>query len=85
VTSCDSPKVFLEDGQYIEDDTTFLMSITSVTITSYSDSSANPKRALVIPTAIQQPGIKKSALFHILQHTDLWLSAAITKGTIKSF
>jgi hypothetical protein len=74
--------IYLKEGTkvYVQDDTTFFMSMTFVTMTSYSDNSDTPDRALIIPTAIEQQGISKKALLHILKHTDLWLEDAISKG-----
>jgi hypothetical protein len=67
---------------YIEDDTTFFINMTSISIASYSDASETPGKATLVPTTIEQIGIGKRALFHILQHTDLMLDNALTEGKL---
>jgi hypothetical protein len=65
--------ILLKEGSkvYIQDDTTYFLSMGSVTVASYSDSSSKPGRALLVPTAIVQHGITERAAYHILENTDL--------------
>jgi hypothetical protein len=65
--------IYLKGGTkvYIEDDTTYFINISKVTITSYSDNPLSLERALIVPTAIPQHGVSERAAFHLLNHTDL--------------
>jgi hypothetical protein len=72
--------IYLKEGTnvYIEGDTTYFLGITSVTVTSYSDTSSDSKRALIIPTSIPQHGISERAAFHLLNHTNLPIAEKIS-------
>jgi hypothetical protein len=72
--------IYLKEGIkiYIEDDTTYFVNLHSVTMTSYSDTSSTPGRALLVPTAIRQHGISKRAAFHLLNHTDFLIEEIIS-------
>jgi hypothetical protein len=69
----------LKEGSrlYLEDDTTYFISLGVVTIQSYSDTSVNPLKTLLVPTAIPQHGISERAAFHILNNTDLLINETI--------
>lgn len=71
--------ILLKEGSkvYVQDDTTYFLSMGSVIVTSYSDSSSTPGRALLVPTAIAQLGITERAAYHILQNTDLPITTKI--------
>jgi hypothetical protein len=65
--------IYLKEGikVYVEDDVSYFLNMESVSITSYSDTSPTPGKALLVPTSIGQYGISERAAFHILNHTDL--------------
>lgn len=67
---------------YLEDELNYLLNMTSVTITSYSEVTTTAERATLIGTRIAQPGINTNASFSILQNTDIRLSAKISEGTL---
>lgn len=69
---------------YIEDDTTYFLNLGSVTITSYSDSSLSPEKALIIPTTISQIGVSERAAFHLLNHTNLPIDSKISLKSYSS-
>jgi len=69
---------------YIQDDTTFFLDMESVTITSYSDTSAQPGKALIVPTAIVQTLFDQRAGFHILNNYEpfeTYIDSVISTGS----
>ena len=76
---------FKENSEiYIEDDVNFILNITSVTISSYSDTSSTPSSTTLIPTQITQPTTSKKVAFTILTNTNILLNETIQKGTFTS-
>ena len=72
-------------ASYIEDYTTFLLNITSVTIQTYSDSSSTAGSATVIGTTVHQPEVNGKAQFSILNSTSINIDQAISKGNLSSY
>lgn len=74
--------VYLKEASqvYISDSTNFVLNVTSVKITSYSDRSSTPSRATLVPTRIQIPAAGGRTAFHILAHTELKISETIASG-----
>ena len=56
---------------YIEDDTNYIINITKVSITTYSNSDESPGMATLIPTKTEQSGKNKKTAFSILNSTEL--------------
>jgi hypothetical protein len=67
---------------YIEDDTFFIIEISLVTITSYSDSSDTQEKALIVPTEIPQNLDSDKSLFGLLKNTDLLINETISRGSL---
>ena len=67
---------------YIEDQTNYFINISTISISSYSETSDSPAKATLMGTRIQQSGISKKAAFTILQNTDLKLDEIITESGI---
>ena len=65
---------------YIEEDTTYFFRMKTVTVTSYSDTSDDPGRALIVQTSIAQPSISAKASFHFLKHTDINITTSLITG-----
>ena len=76
-----SVTIFLKEKQnyYIEDGMNYILNITSVTITSYSDELGNSGRARLVPTHVAQPAQSKT-IFNLLTNTSLMLDSAINQG-----
>ena len=74
--------IYLAEGQryYMEDATNYILNITNVTITSYSESLSASGRATIIPTKIPQPNRSKKAAFSLLVYTDLNFDEVIHEG-----
>ena len=72
--------IYFKEGQdyYVEDGTNYILNITNVTITSYSDDSDSSKRAKLIPTQIPQLVESKTRL-NLLKSTDLKLNETIQR------
>ena len=66
---------------YLYDNTNFVMNITSVKLTSYSDTSLSAGRATLVPTQISLPTTNLRTTFHILTNMDLNLNQTISAGT----
>ena len=66
---------------YLSDNTNFVMNITSVKLTSYSDNSLSVGRATLVPTQISLPATSLRTTFHILANMDLNLNQTISAGT----
>ena len=66
---------------YIQDDTNFILNMTSVKITSYSDITNNPSKATIIPTQNLQQGLSKRSAFNLLKTSDLWLNQTLQSST----
>ena len=65
---------------YVEEDTTYFFRMNTVTVTSYSDTSENPGRALIVQTSIVQPTMSSKASFHLLKHTDIDITNSMLSG-----
>ena len=70
---------------YIEDITNFIINITYVKITSYSDSEDNPTIATLIPTKFPQSDRSQKSAFNILRNSELNLSKIITESKITDY
>ena len=64
----------------MEDATNYILNITNVTITSYSESSNALGKATIVPTKIPQPNRSKKAAFSLLVYTDLNFDEVIHEG-----
>ena len=65
--------IYLAEGQryYIEDKWNYILNISNVAITSYSDSLDSSGKATIVPTQIPQPAQSQKAAFSLLASTDL--------------
>jgi len=74
--------VYLKEDEvvYIQDDTSYILNITNVTVTSYSTVSSSASKATIYPTRIAQ--IEKSAksAFHIMNNMTLKLDVVVAAG-----
>ena len=77
-----SVAIYIKDNQrhYLEDDKNFIMNITNVTITTYSDQQVIVSPAKLIPTQIPQSIENKRTAFSLLTDTDIRLSEVIAEG-----
>ena len=77
-------EIYLKENAriYIEDDTNFIINITKVSITSYSDSGDTIGMATLIPTKISQSGESKKSAFSILKNSELDLERVITESDL---
>ena len=66
---------------YIQDDINFILNVTSLTITSYSDFSNSPSKAIIIPTESSQQGLSQRSAFNLLKNTDLQLNEVLVSST----
>ena len=75
--------IYIAENQnfYIEDDFNYILNITNVTITSYSDISDTPGKAILTPTEIQQLSMSKKTKFSLLSNTDLRLTEVINNSS----
>ena len=67
-------------NMYLEDETNYIINITKVSLTSYSDSGSDPIMATLYPTKTVQSGENKKTAFSILQNTDLDLDKVIAES-----
>jgi len=65
---------------YVEEDKAYFFRMNTVTVTSYSDTSDDPGRALIVETSIAQPSMSAKASFHLLKHTDINITSALATG-----
>jgi len=65
---------------YVEEDKAYFFRMNTVIVTSYSDTSGDPGRALIVETSIAQPSMSAKASFHLLKHTDIDITNALTTG-----
>jgi len=65
---------------YVEEDITYFFRMNTVTVTSYSDTSDDTGRALIIETSIAQPSMSAKASFYLLKHTDIDITSALITG-----
>ena len=70
---------------YIEDSSIFILNITLVTITSYSDSLDPPGMATITTTDFPIKGISSKAAFHIAKDITLNRKSVITNGNFTSY
>ena len=77
-----SVAIYLKENQnhYIEDGTSFLLNITNVTITTYSNEDTAIFRAKLIPTRIVQSAENHKTAFSLLANTTLMLDEIVTEG-----
>ena len=68
---------------FMEDDN-FILNMTSMTITSYSDLTDSPSRATIIPTDVSQQRLSKRSAFNLLKNTDLQLNEVLQASTFSS-
>ena len=74
--------IYLKENQnhYIEDGTSFILNITNVTLTTYSDEDTTVFRAKWIPTTIAQSPENHKTAFSLLSNTTLMLNEVSTAG-----
>ena len=77
-----SVAIYFKENQnhYIEDGTSFILNITNVTITTYSEEDSNLFRAKLIPTRVAQSAENKKTAFSLLAYTDLMFDEVVTEG-----
>ena len=77
-----SVAIYLKDNQnfYIQDGTSFILNITNVTITTYSDEDTIVSRAKLIPTRVTQTIENKKTAFSLLASTSLNLDQVVAEG-----
>ena len=77
-----SVAIYFKENQnhYIEDGTSFVLNITNVTITTYSDEDTAIFRAKLIPTRIVQSAENHKTAFSLLANTTLMLDEVVTEG-----
>ena len=77
-----SVAIYLKENQnhYIEDGTSFVLNITNVTITTYSNEDTAIFRAKLIPTRIIQSAENYKTAFSLLANTTLMLDEVVTEG-----
>ena len=77
-----SVAIYLKENQnhYIEDGTSFILNITNVTMTTYSDEDIVVSRAKLIPTRIIQSAENYKTAFSLLANTTLMLDEVVTEG-----
>ena len=77
-----SVAIYLKENQnhYIEDGTSFILNITNVTMTTYSDEDIVVSRAKLIPTRIVQSAENYKTAFSLLANTTLMLDEVVTEG-----
>ena len=64
----------------MEDGTNYILNITNVTITTYTDQFSITSKAKVVPTLIPQSVHSKRTAFSLLNETDLKLNEKISEG-----
>jgi hypothetical protein len=72
--------MYLKDV-YVQDDSLYIVNITQLNIRSHPDYSEADRRAVVIPTEFEQPGISQKARFHVLQSIQFPLLVALATGS----
>ena len=79
--------IYLKENAQIftNDNTNYIINMTSVTIKSYSDTSNLPGKAILIPTQIELPTTSDKTLFHILDNLNLNLNEVIQAGSLSSY
>ena len=77
-----SVAIYLKENQnhYIEDGTSFILNITNVTMTTYSDEDIVVSRAKLIPTRIVQSAENYKTAFSLLANTTLMLDEVVSEG-----
>ena len=77
-----SVTIYLKENQkhYMEDGTNYILNITNVTITTYTDEQAILFKAKFIPTGISQSALSQKTAFSLLSNTSLKLDDIITEG-----
>ena len=74
--------IYLKESQnhYMEDGANYIMNITNVTITTYTDEQAILFKAKLIPTRISQSAENKKTSFSLLSNFSLKLDEVISEG-----
>ena len=77
-----SVTIYLAEDQvfYIEDGTSYILNMTNVSITSYSENSEISNRAKLIPTQVSQPIYSKKAMLTLLSNEEIKLDDIIGQG-----
>ena len=77
-----SVNIYLKENQkhYIEDSTNYIMNITNVTITTYTNEQTILLKAKLIPTRIAQSVENQKTAFSLLSNTSLMLDEVIAEG-----
>ena len=70
---------------YMEDETNFIINITKVTITSYSESDDIPAMSILVPTKTPQSGQSKKSAFSILKNVDLDLDRIFSISNVTDY
>ena len=70
---------------FLEDETNFLINITQVKISSYSDTQEGSQMATLIPTKNPQNGVSMKSAFSILQNADLKLEEIIAASDLTDY
>ena len=70
---------------YLEDNTNYIINITNVRITSYSDSEDSPGMAMIIPTKVSQSNRSQKSAFSILRNSELNLIQIIAESGITDY
>ena len=75
--------IYLKEGQrhFLEDNLNYIMNITNVTITTYTDQHVMTSKAKIIPTRIPQSMLNRKTAFSLLNETDLKLDETISNGS----
>ena len=62
----------------------YILNMTLVKITSYSDTSDSPSKATLVPTQLPQQGLSKRSAFNLLTTTDLRLNQVLKDSLFTS-
>ena len=69
----------------VEDSQIFILNITEVSISTYSDFNSDPGSAILVSTDLAVERLSKKSKFNIIKNTDLNVSDAISKGDFSSY
>lgn len=70
---------------FVNDNVAYVLNITSVTLTSYSDGSATPARATLVPTRASLPTQSGKVAFSIVRNTELRLADALQRSAFTAY
>ena len=84
--SSESLNVYVKEETtvFIDDSTIFIINITEVAITTYTDSGSDPTSATLVTTEDPQTHISERAVLHLLSDTSLDLADVIAAGNFTS-